>query len=310
MGAPLRSEIKVLIQPQLSRWLVRVLRNWVEIGIVVGGMAWAKHPVFYLLGIWVLATRQHALAIMGHDGAHYSASTNRAVNDWLSCLLTFWPMGMGIGGYRKFHFLHHSVTGKPDDPELIHKRWASPEWSTPITRPRILYYLMRDLLGFGVRDIYRVIRIVRPATVSDWLGPLIWWSVALCGLYKINALWIAAAWLASLYSAYWAVFRIRMWTEHTGTTETHRVSASFWQKVIFLPHNTWCHYEHHRYPAVPCWNLPIVRNLEPAPPSITVMKLLSDYANYPTTSYGLPQLSDSGSRKLDVGLSAKTSATG
>jgi fatty acid desaturase len=93
-----------------------------------------------------------------------------------------------------------------------------------------------------------------------------------------RTLWILLIWYAASLTAFWAVFRLRMWTEHVGTRETYRVSVSWWQRALYLPHNTWYHYEHHRWPSIPYWNLPRARALDRSEPVIPLNKLLASYS--------------------------------
>jgi fatty acid desaturase len=275
-------------KPSVWRWLVRAAIDWAVIALDLWGVRRWNHPVGYFLGLIVLASRQHALSILGHDGAHFGISKRRKVNDSLASLLAMWPLGSGLDGYRKFHFLHHAATGTDKDPELTHKRWAAPQWSLPMTRGRMGRYLIRDLMGFAVIDIIRIIRIVKPASRRDQLGPMLWWTVALAVLFLTGQLWIAAMWFGATISAFWAIFRLRMWTEHTGTSATHRTSAQWWERALFVPHNTWCHYEHHRWPSIPCWNLPQLRRLDTNVPVISIAQLWREYPTYPAMPYGVP----------------------
>jgi fatty acid desaturase len=284
-------------QPSVARWLGRAAIDW---AIVIADL-WAvrrwNHPIGYFLGMIVLATRQHAISILGHDGAHFAISKKRAINDTLASLVAMWPLGSGLDGYRKFHFLHHAVTGTDKDPELIHKRWAAPEWALPMTRGRMARYLAKDVLGLAIVDIYRVIRIVKPASLRDKLGPAIWWGCALLIMWRAGGLWIAAVWFGTMVSSFWAIFRLRMWTEHTGTSGTHRTSSRWWERAIFVPHNTWCHYEHHRWPSIPCWNLPRLRPLDTEVPVISIGELWRRYPQMPPMPFGIPEKGDTARRR-------------
>jgi fatty acid desaturase len=281
-------EAAKLVQPSFFQWVSRVLWEWTLIAVILWAARRCDHWLAYYLCLFPLATRQHALGILGHDGAHYTASKSRLLNDAAASVLSLWPLGIGLEGYRRFHFKHHQLRGTTEDPELRHKVWAAPEWATPMTLSRLCAYLAKDCMGFAVRDIIRVIQIVRPAAARDIIGPIILWVALLIVLHSLGGLWIAALWWISINSTYWAVFRIRMWTEHTGTTGTHRTSAAFWQKWLFMPHNTWCHYEHHEWPGIPCWNLPKARELDGKEPIRSASEVLKGYREHPPTPYGHP----------------------
>lgn len=274
------NDLKALARPDFTEWTGRVLVNWIEIAAILSvANFFASWPV-YILAIFLLGTRQHALAILGHEGAHHFAARHKRLNDALTSVLVLWPLGVGLDGYRRFHFRHHRRTGLADDPEFDHKRLSPEEWRRPILRRRLAWLVLRDLSGFAIRDIYRLIRVVRAVSLRDRVGPLAVWSLVLIFAYRFGALWAAALWWLAIISSYWAVFRMRAWTEHFDTTRTYRIRANWWQKLIFLPHNSWCHYEHHKWPGIPCWNLPKAREFD-STPSVSVGQLLHSFGERP-----------------------------
>lgn len=57
--------LKDLSQPSSLRWLLRATLNWVEIILIFFVMAKINHLAVQLLGLFLLGTRQHALALLG-----------------------------------------------------------------------------------------------------------------------------------------------------------------------------------------------------------------------------------------------------
>jgi fatty acid desaturase len=250
------------IQPVLWKWLWRVMLDW---SIVLGcfilcGAFWFAWPIC----IPLLATRQHALGILGHDGAHRLACSNKFWNDVLTSLLCLGPLGIPLGGYRHFHFGHHRHVGTDKDPERIHKR-LFPQWEPPLHYRTLTRQILVDLLGGGIPHIAMAIWLTRPRSLRDaWLCPLISLTfLAIC--WYSNTLWIPILWFGTQITAFWAVFRLRLWSEHAGTNSTYRIKADWWQRLLFLPHSTWYHWEHHYNPNIPCWSLYHVRNNPNAP---------------------------------------------
>lgn len=272
-----KSDMAALARPNFVEWGARVALNWIEIAAIFFVAALVDHWLGYLLAILLLGTRQHALAILGHEGAHRFAARNKKFNDLATSLLVLWPLGVGLDGYRQFHFLHHRWSGREADPELQHKRCAPGEWARPMSRRRMAWLVLRDLCGVAARDIFRLIRIVKPISLRDRAGPVLWWAAAGWLAYRFGALWILAVWWFATISSYWAVFRMRAWTEHFDTAGTYRISARWWQKAIFLPHNSWCHFEHHKWPGVPCWNLSKAREFDRTTPVVPVGVLLHSF---------------------------------
>jgi fatty acid desaturase len=267
-----------LSQPSLARWLWAATADWLVVLATTALTMYLDSPWAWPAALLVIGNRQHALSILGHDGGHRLVSRRKWLNDALTNLLCFWPLGVGIHGYRKFHFSHHRLTGTVADPELELKRLATPLYDLPATRGRMVRQFCKDLLGGGLREIIDLVQHVRPLTAGDRLGPLLWWMMV-GGLCVALGWWLAVLlWFGAMLSAYWATFRLRIWIEHIGTSDTHRVHAAWWQRLLFAPHNTWYHYEHHRWPAVPCSRLPALRRLDPEVPVLPLQELFARYA--------------------------------
>lgn len=275
-------------KPDILKWLTRTTSDW---GIIIASMIIAgtiHHFIGYFIAVLIIGNRQHALAIMGHDGAHRSASRIRWLNDTLSCIMCFWPLGAGLRGYRKFHFAHHRHVGTERDPELEHKRWSSPQWALPVTSHRIKWYFIQDILGLHCMEIAKMVCTVKPAGLIDIIGPLLWWSCMLTVLYLTDNVWVLMLWFMSIGTSFWAFFRLRLWGEHVGTPGTHRVSVTWLQKLIFAPHNTLYHYEHHKWPSIPCWALPKARLFDNTTPIVQLSHLLDSYKQFPKIASGAP----------------------
>jgi fatty acid desaturase len=287
------SALAELSRPRLHRWLLPALLDW---AVLLGAFATAgvvDHAAVYVLASVVIGTRQHALALLGHDGAHRLVCRHPRLNDALASVLCFWPLGFGIAAYRNHHLTHHRHPGGPDDPELAYKRRAAPQWDLPARAGRLARLSALDLTGvWGARELLRVLSVTPPVTVLDVLGPVLWWGAVWAVVAVTGAWWVLVLWYASLVTVFWTLFRLRIWTEHMGTAGTHRVSATWWQRLTFLPHNTWCHYEHHRWVKIPFWNLPRARELDRAEPVVPVGRLVRSYATAGAVPSGEPLATD------------------
>jgi fatty acid desaturase len=275
--------------PSLSRWLLLAAIDW---GVIVLALVLARaadHWAAYVLAVFVIGTRQHALALLGHDGAHHLVCRSHRLNDAAAALLSYWPLGVGLTAYRVHHFTHHRLPGTARDPELAYKRSRAPQWDLPATpRRRLFWYFLKDILGLSLKDLVYVMRVVPPVSAMDVLGPALWWVVALAVLLGTGNAWVLVIWFAALVTSFWAMFRLRIWTEHLGTGHVHRVGVRWWQRLLFLPHNTWCHYEHHRWPSVPCWRLPAARALDDSVPVLSLGELFESYRTAPPIASGVP----------------------
>ena len=273
-------KIKALSDPSSLRWLSLVFGDWLYVVGALGTAYYCQNVFVYWLASLVIGNRLHALSIMGHDGAHRTASKRRSLNDTLVCLFAFWPLGIGLNGYRDFHFTHHRNVGTSSDPELKHRQGAAPEYGLPLRQGALLKYVLKDLLGFGVKGVWSLILLIKPRSTLDIAGPLLmissFWLVC---LFTGNG-WILALWYFSICTSFWASFRMRVWIEHVGTRSTHRVHLSNWARIVFAPHGAGYHFEHHQWPSVPCWNLGKARLAETLTPILTLTEIMQFYENH------------------------------
>ncbi len=212
-----------------------------------------------IVAVLIIGNRQHALGILGHDGAHFAICSHRPTNNALARWLAFLPMGLNLEGYRRFHFAHHRDVGTPADPELTHYR-VLPQWEMPLRPWRLLGQCLGDMVGGAVPHIVMALRLTKPAHWAAYLWTFVWWTVAVSALWMYGGVWLAImvplVWFTSLLTAQWTFTRLRIWTEHVGTASMHptrRFAASWVVRWIFVPHNIWIHWEHHQRPgAVIC----------------------------------------------------------
>lgn len=271
--------------PKLWFWLRRVLIDYFLIMVFLTSIyfLWIKLP-FWLSGFPILicliciGARQHAIAILGHDGAHRLICRNKYLNDILTTCLCFGPLGFLLGGYRRFHFEHHRKVGTHEDPELKHKNhflWG--QWDLPFRWSIVILHLIGDLCGGAIPHLVMAYRLTKTTSFLDQLGVFVVIGILVFMGWYFGFLWAVGIWFLCLWTTFWAMFRIRIWTEHVGTLGTHIIiKATWWQKLLFLPHNTWCHWYHHEGPAIPCWKLPECRVLYPQKRAITVGELFRE----------------------------------
>ncbi len=240
----------------MPRWLAAFVFDW---GAIAAAMvAFERWPgaLTGLAAVLLIGTRQHGIAVLGHDGAHGAICRPRWLNDALA-RACFWPLGIGLKRYRAFHFAHHRWVGTALDPERALKARNAAAWALPASRGRVLWLCGMDFLAWpALRDILPFMALAAsPGAVG---AALIFWAgvVAVFGWEPLEL------WFGALVTAFWASNRLRIWTEHQGTDGTHCVRASWWQRFVFLPHNIGWHVEHHEAPGVAFWRLPGRRRQE------------------------------------------------
>ena len=243
--------------------------------------------IFHNLFVWaiviiLLGSRQHALGVLGHDSAHFAASSSRKINDLSAELLCFWPLLTGLGDFRRFHLNHHRYFDTEKDPELLFKdSWSKPQWTLPMSRSRILSLFFLDLLGFGILEVFKAYWLLGKTSLRSWIGPLVWWAAIGALLYESGFGITIVVWFIALLTSFWGFFRLRTWTEHVGSDSTHRVRVNWWQRMLITPHCSWSHYEHHNYPSVPFWRRHELREENAA--TVPIWELLGSFTT-PTPS--------------------------
>jgi fatty acid desaturase len=286
-----RPSLDTKILQELSRrtafpWLKDAFLDWAVILGILGLVHLVSNPLTWLLALLVIGNRQHALAILGHDGTHFTLSHDRRLNDFLTNLFAFWPIGLTVSGYRALHFRHHKHTGTEHDPELGHKRSRSPQWDLPAKPSRILKYAALDIVGGSLPDYLIILRYSKPDQSSEYIPLLCFHAVAVILLAASGLWWAGLLWYGGLVTTFMMSFRLRLWLEHQGTPETHRLHLNFWQAPLLAPHNSWLHWEHHSWPTIPYHQLAEVRKHETEKPVWTLRELLQWFRHAEQMSSG------------------------
>jgi len=216
--------------------------------------------------------------LLGHDAAHKVGSRIRPLNEWGTEIAIAYPILIVMReGYRPWHFEHHRHLGSEVDPELFYT--AGDPYRPRVTWRRIATWFVLDMLGFGIPAAMKFLYAVFPwEKPSRFLGLIAFWAIAFAAAYYFDALWIPLLWTWSLLTGFWAVFRVRTFTEHIsvpwrGKETSHRFTAGPLARFLFVPHNTYCHYEHHKWPQVPYYYLPRLRELDTAHPVVPLANI-------------------------------------
>jgi fatty acid desaturase len=253
----------------ITIWLRALAGDYLLIAVaflMAARWGWPAYP-FSLL---ILGIAHHRLAVLGHEGAHGVICRNKKLNYWLAQVFCFWPLLVDIKGYRDFHWEHHKHTGEENvDPELELKH---DRYKLPISRSRLWGRFFLDLLGASTPEFVETVAYVSKRGSLLWpisflviFGPLSYFL----GHFDLFVLFMLAK-----PTTFWAVFRLRIYIEHVGIPETHRVHLSLWQRLLFAPHNIWIHWEHHKHPFVPYYQLPDIREKYKDVPVLTFYELL------------------------------------
>lgn len=245
------------------RAMAAIILSWSVIAAAVAvpvatGVWW-----LYPLSVVIIAGRQHALAVLVHDGAHYLLTSNRRSNDLLSDLWCAFPLFVATSLYRRHHFEHHRHLNSERDPDL------DPDTGT-WTRGRWVRVAIGDITGvnfFKAAGTAAQWSIPSALASADGRAALGWAEIARYGLFLSLVLTITAVtdgwlvvllfWIVPLLTVLNFIFRLRSAAEHVGCANEHELNAArtvragWAARALISPCNINYHIEHHLYPGIP-----------------------------------------------------------
>ena len=93
--------------PTLAAFLI----EWTLIVAAIAvAIRWWSGPVFVFAALFI-ATRQHAILVLYHDGVHSLVARSRRVNDFIVNSVVGVPLLLPIHVYRALHLSHHRHLG-------------------------------------------------------------------------------------------------------------------------------------------------------------------------------------------------------
>jgi len=245
-----------------------ILAQWVTIGLAAAAALWVDAWWSYLLAIATIATRQHALLVLMHDGAHRLLARGRTVNDMASDLLLAFPLFLSTSLYRNHHFLHHHFLNSEADPDLADSRESH-------GRAGWILVFLADVAGRGVFKLFRSgsdfsmltyltggaeVRKSVPAWQFDLF--LTTWAGA-AALLTVTGGWPAflLLWVLPMLTLLSLILHVRAVAEHAGcdpqpnVAGTRTVMPGAFERLLFAPVNVNYHLAHHLFPGVPAIRL-------------------------------------------------------
>ena len=244
-----------------SRFVLRLALEWTYIIAAIWLCQHYWHPALYVAAVVWIGARQHALAILMHDAAHYRAAHNRRLNDFLGVLASA-PLFISLHAYRLEHFAHHRHVNTDDDPQWVDR--DTPEWKFPKSRKQLVWLLVGDLLGLGSFETVRYILRMQWRLWTHGAGvalvalqPVLTAAIVTVVVATGNLLPFALYWAVPIATWLTMVLRIRSIAEHFALprdhvlTETRTVLPTLFEMLLVAPMNIAYHIEHHQYPSVP-----------------------------------------------------------
>lgn len=272
------AEVRRLSRVSEAQSVLAIIRQWtIILGAAVGWtyaaphLGWLCWPL-YLVAIIVIATRQHCLLALMHEGTHSRLSKNRPWNDFISDMFCAFPMGVSTDLYRRQHLEHHAHTNTNDDPYWIGMQQHE-DWRWPKDQIAAIKLFVLDFVGLAGHKLVFLFLNWSPArlmferhlklTVAERLR-LITFLVSAVVVFSVCHLWLAflVFWVVPALSVFTPMVRMRSVAEHLVLESSHElnktrhVESNWLERMLVAPMNLNYHIVHHLYPSIPFYNLP------------------------------------------------------
>lgn len=256
------------------RSIAAIATEWT--GVILAIVLYQRflHPIFLpLIVIWIGA-RQHALAILMHEGAHYLLFKNRRLNAVASEVFLAWPVFITARTYRPSHFAHHRHVNTDKDPDLMRKQSSVSEWEFPKSWGALAALLVKDVLGLNTRQLFSDFSDMWEQNdeakkgIDAYAIARTFFYVVVIGAVTYFRVWpeFLLLWVLPILTWVKMAMRLRSIAEHFAIendtyTPTRTTLPSFLERLLVAPRNINFHIEHHLYPSVPFFRLPQLHSL-------------------------------------------------
>ena len=221
----------------------RLLIEWLVIILTMCIVNLFPNILTVWLGALIVGSRQHALGTIGHWALH-KLMPKYKLAQWL----TFAPVGVDPAKILSTHWAHHGAISDPVlDPEMSVVTRFKDRWSKLRNRDLLL-----DALGLHADETILVLSKLMTTPRSL----LVYGFTA--GAFGLVIGWIATlVWILGSITGLVLCHRLRARTEHDHLKNPGQTivtsKPSLLRRIIFLPHFTWLHAEHHAAPSKKVW---------------------------------------------------------
>lgn len=275
-----RRELRKLVGPRFWQWMRAVLTEWTIIALTIAACVWFPRWWVWMAAFFLIGTRQHALGVLAHEGAHHLVARSTFWNDLISNYLTAYPLTFTVEGFRSTHLKHHWYLETPDDPSKVTIDHHPKEWTFPMSRWGLVAMVARDLTGLSQRSSASLLKYLWdiPGGRTIHIIQLVVLHGMLIGIaIAVGHPWVYfLLWALPLFTVAVSCYRIRSIAEHSaiGPQEgryarttvdsliaTRTTLSNPVLQFIFAPYHISYHVEHHLYSSVSVFCLPEVHKL-------------------------------------------------
>ena len=269
-----KEQLKIIRKKRDWINVVSISMNWLQILAAMALFFYFPNVLTFLLSVIVIGSRQFALAVLAHDGAHNLLFSNEKINDFVSQWFCAFPLFSDNRPYRPYHLAHHRFTESENDPDL------SLSAPFPITKASFRRKVIRDLTGqTGFKRYSIALKSIfsseaenfagRIKRISDKIGGFFISNLVIFSLIAIFSHWSIyfLLWWIPAFTYYSLIVRIRNIAEHsvtpgdTNLNNTRTTKASLLTRYLLVPHHVNFHLEHHLFTNCPWYNLPKVHEM-------------------------------------------------
>jgi len=269
-----KEQLKIIRKKRDWINVVSISMNWLQILAAMALFFYFPNVLTFLLSVIVIGSRQFALAVLAHDGAHNLLFSNEKINDFVSQWFCAFPLFSDNRPYRPYHLAHHRFTESENDPDL------SLSAPFPITKASFRRKVIRDLTGqTGFRRYSIALKSIfsseadnfagRIKKISDKISGFFISNLVIFSLIAIFSHWSIyfLLWWIPAFTYYSLIVRIRNIAEHsvtpgdTNLNNTRTTKASLLTRYLLVPHHVNFHLEHHLFTNCPWYNLPKVHEM-------------------------------------------------
>jgi fatty acid desaturase len=240
--------IKALTQRDGRKATLAILRDWIGIFAAIALSRWADSLAVTIAALWVIGAFQYALGdALLHEGAHGNLFANKKLNDRMDIVYGL-PFLRTMESFKTEHLRHHGQLGKTGD-YLVddYHRFG-------LDRPHsvLWIWLLRPLTGWPAWHYLGQLRGLSPRSATRLS---ITWGLALLVAAAVGGLGLFLLyWVLPLLWCRYAFFYWSEIADHHNTLQGTRTRLH--PLPNWFQHNKGYHAAHHRFPAVPWFNLP------------------------------------------------------
>lgn len=258
-----------VLNPVLGLFYLAV--DWLLILAIIFLTEHFFHPLIYILAVVLIATRQNALLVIGHEGSHYRLLNQRKWNTWITNFFCAYPLFFQMEIYRYHHLAHHQHNNTELDPDIRYRKGLS-DFQFPMPLKKFIGIFVFEFFGvITIANLKRSLKYnanteVKTAIAADLRNAkYMRWSfyagvailLSLLGGWKIFLLY----WLVPLAWIFPLIVRLKNISEHCGLSAeselqgSRDVTCSWLEGWFIAPHYIRLHLVHHLYPSVPFYHL-------------------------------------------------------